>query len=88
MFPEYTHEELAAGLDAVAMDLLAEAGVDGPPVDAFDLARRLGITVAVDDCQRGRARYVRLDARRPARCAHDPAAQRSARGTPALGRRP
>ena len=67
MFPEYTREELAAGLDAVAMDLLAAAGVDGPPVDAFDLARRLGITVAVDDCQRGRARYVRLDARRPAR---------------------
>jgi hypothetical protein len=67
MFPEYTREELAAGLDAVAMELLAEAGVDAPPVDAFDLARRLGITVAVDDGQRGRARYVRLDARRPAR---------------------
>ena len=67
MLPEYTREELAAGLDAVAMDLLAAAGMDGPPVDAFALARRLGITVAVDDGQQGRARYVRLDARRPAR---------------------
>jgi hypothetical protein len=67
MFPEFTHEELAAGLDAVALELLAAAGVDRPPVDAFVLAKRLGITVAVDDGQHGRARYVRLDGRRPAR---------------------
>jgi predicted transcriptional regulator len=67
MLPEYTREELATGLDAVAMDLLAAARLDGPPVDAFLLARRLGITVALDDRQQGRARYVRIEARRSAR---------------------
>ena len=63
MFPEYTREDLAAGLDAVAMDLLEQAGVEGPPVDAFLLARQLGINVARDDLQQGRARYVRLAGR-------------------------
>ncbi|MGO8690503.1 MAG: ImmA/IrrE family metallo-endopeptidase [Thermoguttaceae bacterium] len=67
MFAELTREELAAGLDAVAGELLAGAEVDSPPVDAFLLARRLGITVALDDGQQNRARYVRLDSRRPAR---------------------
>jgi hypothetical protein len=67
MFPEYAREELAAGLDAVAMGLLEQADVAGPPVDAFHLAGRLGITVAVDDRQAGRARYVRLSGRRPTR---------------------
>jgi Zn-dependent peptidase ImmA (M78 family) len=67
MLSGYSREELAVGLDAVAMELLAEANVDGPPVDAFLLARRLGITVAVDDLQQGRARYVRLGGRRPSR---------------------
>jgi len=42
------------------MELLTEAAVAGPPVDAFRVARRLGIAVAEDDRQRGRARYVRL----------------------------
>ena len=70
MLAEYTREELAAGLDAVAMEILAERGVDGPPVDAFAIAGLLGITVAMDDRQQGRARYVRLsghrrDSRRP-----------------------
>jgi hypothetical protein len=67
MLAEYTREELAAGLDAVTMELLAEADIAGPPVDAFTLAVRLGITVAIDDGQQGRARYVRLESRRPAR---------------------
>ena len=60
MFPESTREDLAAGLDAVAMDLLERAGVETPPVNAFHLARQLGIAVARDDLQQGRARYVRL----------------------------
>ena len=64
MLAEYTREELAAGLDAVAMELLTQAGVDGPPVDAFAVASRLGITVALDDRQQGRARYVRLSGHR------------------------
>ncbi len=67
MFAELTREELAVGLDAVAGELLAAAEMDRPPVDAFLLARRLGITVALDDGQQNRARYVRLSGRRPAR---------------------
>lgn len=66
MLPEFTREELAAGLDSVAMEVLAEAGVDCPPVDAFQIARALKITVAMDDRQQGRARYVRLRSRRSA----------------------
>lgn len=60
MLPEITREELSAGMDAVAMEVLDEAGIDRPPVDVLLIARRLGITVALDDRQRGRARYVRL----------------------------
>ncbi|MGD0900782.1 MAG: ImmA/IrrE family metallo-endopeptidase, partial [Thermoguttaceae bacterium] len=60
MLPELTREELAAGMDAVVFEILNEAGIHGPPVDAMDLARRLGITVATDEFQEGRARYVRL----------------------------
>ncbi|HUT10047.1 MAG TPA: ImmA/IrrE family metallo-endopeptidase [Thermoguttaceae bacterium] len=63
MLAEIVPEELAAGLDAVAWQVLAEAGVEGPPVDAFEVARALGIAVALDDRQRGRARYVRLAGR-------------------------
>lgn len=67
MLPELAREELTAGFDAVAMEILAEAGVCGPPVDAFRVAATLGITVAMDDRQRGRARYVRLGGRRTRR---------------------
>lgn len=67
MLCELTWEELAAGLDSVAMEVLAEAGLDRPPVDAFGVARALGITVAVDDRQAGRARYVRLKGHRATR---------------------
>jgi len=57
---ELTPEELADALDTVAAEVLAGAGVEEPPVDAFAVARALGITVAEDDRQRGRARFVRL----------------------------
>jgi hypothetical protein len=67
MLPEYTREELAAGLDAVVLEILTEAGVERPPVDAFSVARRLGITVAEDDRQQGRGRYVRLQRGRSSR---------------------
>jgi Zn-dependent peptidase ImmA (M78 family) len=60
MLAELAHEELAAGLDAAAVEILDVAGTDAPPVDAFRVARALGITVAMDDRQQGRARYVRL----------------------------
>ena len=63
MLPEYTREELAAGLDRVAEQILEKAGSQAPPVDAFAVARALGIGVAWDDRQQGRARYVRLSGR-------------------------
>jgi hypothetical protein len=64
MFPEFTREELAAGLDRVAGEILQEAGVERPPVDAAKVAGALRIAIAVDDRQDGRARYVRLNSRR------------------------
>lgn len=65
MFTGLTREELAAGLDAVAAAVLEEARIAGPPVDVFAVAARLGIAVATDDHQQGRARYVRLGHARP-----------------------
>jgi hypothetical protein len=64
MLAEYTREELAAGLDRVAERLLENVGIDTPPVDAFAIAQALGIAVALDDRQDGRARYVRMSDRR------------------------
>ena len=46
MFPELTREELAAGLDCVAAEILAEAGVAGPPVDALAVAHEIGEHIA------------------------------------------
>ena len=68
MLSEITQEELSASLDTIAGEVLAEAGVDRPPVDAVAVAKAMGITVATDNRQPGRARYVRLqgiNARRP-----------------------
>lgn len=63
MLPELTREELAIGLDGVVDELLDEADVRCPPVDAIAIAKKLGIAVALDDRQQGRARYVRLGGR-------------------------
>jgi IrrE N-terminal-like domain len=60
MLPEIPLEELAATLDAAAARLVATAGIDEPPVDVTIVAHALGIAVATDDRQPGRARYVRL----------------------------
>jgi hypothetical protein len=60
MFSTLTVEEWAAGLDAVVTEILEAARLYAPPVDAIALAQTLGLTVALDDCQQGRARYVRL----------------------------
>jgi hypothetical protein len=67
MLPDLTREEVAQGLDAVVEEILHQAGFQRPPVDAFKLAQALGITIARDDCQEGRARYVRLSNRRATR---------------------
>ncbi len=64
MLAEYTCEELAAGLDRVVEGILAEVGISEPPVDALTVAQALGIAVAWDHRQEGRARYVRLSPRR------------------------
>lgn len=63
MLPEFTREELAAELDHVVEEVLDESGVWRPPIDAVEVARRLGIELAWDDRQSGRARYVRLGER-------------------------
>ena len=60
MLPEIPSEEVSRTLDEVVMAILAEGRVERPPVDAFALAAALGLTVALDDQQAGRARYVRL----------------------------
>jgi hypothetical protein len=63
MITDLTVEELSAGLDGVIDEILARCGYKRPPVDSFAVARALGITVALDDSQEGRARYVRLRGR-------------------------
>ncbi len=56
--------ELAAVLDAIVEETLGLARVEAPPVDAFGLARALGIVVANDPYQPCRGRYVRLQGHR------------------------
>jgi Zn-dependent peptidase ImmA (M78 family) len=61
MLTEIPVEQVRSTVEGVARDILAEAGVFAPPVDAVDMARRLGLVVANDDAALGvRARFVRL----------------------------
>jgi hypothetical protein len=60
MLPELTQDEFSTALDAVADDVLDAVPLAGPPVDALQLARNLGLAVAWDDRQMGRGRIVRL----------------------------
>lgn len=60
MLPEIPVEELAKVLDDCVVNLLDSQGVVGPPVDAVRLAAGLGMAVAWDAAQPGRARIVRL----------------------------
>ncbi len=62
MLPEFTREELAAALNATAMDALREAGYNSLPVDALAVAAAMGLSVALDCRQRVRGRFVRLQA--------------------------
>lgn len=59
MLAETPVEEFAATLDRCAEDALWEGAVDRPPVDAFALARRLGLEVAEETTLTHRARFVR-----------------------------
>lgn len=65
MFPDVPEEQVRRAVEAVAAETLAEAGVDAPPVDAFAVARRLGIVVARDRLAATRARFVRLGGDEP-----------------------
>lgn len=64
MFSDIPHEEWTSALDAAAEELLWEAGVASPPVDAFYLALELGVTVTEDTTLPARAQFVRLPAGR------------------------
>jgi hypothetical protein len=60
MLPELTTEEFSAALDEVARMALAHLAQADPPVDALELARRLGLSVTWDERQPGRGRTARL----------------------------
>lgn len=60
MLPEITHDDWTAALDATADALLWEAGLIEPPVDAFLIALRLGVTVTQDLELPTRGQFVRL----------------------------
>lgn len=60
MLAEIPAEEYRATLERCADDLLWEAGVNAPPVDAYAVAERLGIRVTQDRSLRSRARYARV----------------------------
>jgi hypothetical protein len=60
MLSEIPEEEFAAALDACAAEVLWEAGVVEPPVDALAVADGLGLVVARDYSMPCRGRYVRL----------------------------
>ena len=67
MVSEIPAEQLRQVLEAVAREILREAAVARPPVDAFHVAERLGLIIArdrpvADGAEQPRARFVRLAA--------------------------
>jgi Zn-dependent peptidase ImmA (M78 family) len=60
MLSEIPDDEFAAALDAVAAEVLWEAGVFEPPIDAASVAEGLGLVVARDYAMPYRGRFVRL----------------------------
>lgn len=58
MIEELPREDVLHGVDRAVEELLAAAGVEGPPVDALALARHLGLEVRVEEGAppRGRSR--------------------------------
>jgi hypothetical protein len=60
MIAEIADDEFAAALDACATEILWEAGVFEPPVDAFAVAAGLGLDIAWDLAMSARGRFVRL----------------------------
>jgi Zn-dependent peptidase ImmA (M78 family) len=60
MFSEIPDDEFAAAIDACAADVLWEAGVIQPPIDALAVAEALGMAITRDDAMPHRGRFVRL----------------------------
>lgn len=64
MLDDMTREEVVAVLDTLVDQLLGEAGVSGPPVDAISLAQKhLGMTIVMDRNQADRGRAQRTGGR-------------------------
>lgn len=53
-------EQLQRTVDSLVADLFDEVQLPFPPVDAFELSQRLGLTVAHDPGSANRGRFVRL----------------------------
>jgi Zn-dependent peptidase ImmA (M78 family) len=60
MLSEIPADEFAAALDVCAAEVLWEAGIDEPPIDALAVADGLGLVVARDYAMPYRGRFVRL----------------------------
>jgi hypothetical protein len=63
MLAEIPDDEFAAALDACAAEALWEAGIDGPPIDAAEVAAGLGLVVTHDCAMPHRGRFVQLAGR-------------------------
>lgn len=62
MWPDVPAEQWNEALDETVAEVLAQGGCHEPPVDALAVAARLGLIVALDGRQAGRARCVRVAA--------------------------
>ncbi len=60
MWPEIPSEEWTAVLDETAKEVLAASAVTQPPIDPVLIASRLGMVVALDNRQAGRARCITM----------------------------
>jgi hypothetical protein len=58
MFGHMPGEQVRDAIEQAALDVLAEARIQAPPVDAVGIARRLGMTVAREGPSSSRARFV------------------------------
>lgn len=65
MFGEIPGEQLRASLERTAHEVLSAAECSAPPVDAIELASRLGMIVAREEGARQRARFVHLGGAAP-----------------------
>ncbi|QDS98621.1 ImmA/IrrE family metallo-endopeptidase [Adhaeretor mobilis] len=60
MLPEIHHEQLTEAIEQIVRETLAFADVVGPPIDAFVVAQRLGLTILRDNSAASRARMVEV----------------------------